>query len=268
MELYVGDYLRDTSHLSPAHNGCYLLLIFHYWQKGMLQASPEQCARIARASTEVELQALKEVLAEFFVEQDGRYINGRLESELVKFKAKRGKASSKAAVAAEARWAAERERAANAHGNAPSIGQAMPEQCPPTPTPAVKSKEKAGAATRGTRLPKDWEPSAEDKAYAVERQVDWKKEAEAFKDWWIAAAGAKGVKLDWAATWRTWVRRAPKVAQPLAPSKPSKPAGPSETPLERAIAYARNRFALTGDAVERDRLIADATEKHRGNAQC
>ena len=33
-----------------------------------------------------------------------------------------------------------------------------------------------------------------------------------FKDYWIAQAGQKGVKLDWFATWRNWVRstNAPK----------------------------------------------------------
>lgn len=36
---------------------------------------------------------------------------------------------------------------------------------------------------------------------------------EKFKDYWIAQAGQKGVKLDWFATWRNWVRNtnAPKV---------------------------------------------------------
>lgn len=43
-----------------------------------------------------------------------------------------------------------------------------------------------------------------------------------------------------------------------------KPKGPSETPLERAVAYARQQHAFGQiDAAERDRLISDATEKHR-----
>ena len=33
-----------------------------------------------------------------------------------------------------------------------------------------------------------------------------------FKDYWIAVPGAKGVKLDWLATWRNWVRRAKTTA--------------------------------------------------------
>jgi hypothetical protein len=28
-----------------------------------------------------------------------------------------------------------------------------------------------------------------------------------FRDHWIAQPGSKGVKLDWAATWRNWVRK-------------------------------------------------------------
>lgn len=56
------------------------------------------------------------------------------------------------------------------------------------------------------------------------------------------------------------------VATP-APSQPSKPKGPSETPLERAVAWARQQHAYGAiDEAERDRLIAVATAKHRGDA--
>ena len=39
------------------------------------------------------------------------------------------------------------------------------------------------------------------------------KTFEKFKDYWIAQPGQKGVKLDWDATWRNWVRSttAPKL---------------------------------------------------------
>jgi hypothetical protein len=46
-------------------------------------------------------------------------------------------------------------------------------------------------------------------AYAEKElpNVDTAKLAESFTDYWQAAAGAKARKLDWDATWRTWVRR-------------------------------------------------------------
>lgn len=33
-------------------------------------------------------------------------------------------------------------------------------------------------------------------------------ELEKFRDYWAALPGQKGVKTDWPATWRNWVRRA------------------------------------------------------------
>jgi|GEM_PF-3464762 len=74
---------------------------------------------------------------------------------------------------------------------------------------AKKKREKAAAnGTRGTRLPADWAP---DELYAKQqglRPHEIAREAEKFRDYWRAAPGQKGVKLDWAATWRTWCRNA------------------------------------------------------------
>ena len=74
-----------------------------------------------------------------------------------------------------------------------------------------KEKEKEKEAKRGTKgsrlsadwvLPKDWE------SWATQERPDLnpQKVGEQFKDFWIAKAGAQGVKLDWSATWRNWVR--------------------------------------------------------------
>ena len=59
---------------------------------------------------------------------------------------------------------------------------------------------------RGTRIPPDWRPTESDVEYAVKRGVDVDGAAEAFKDWWMAAAGRNSTKRDWSAAWRTWVR--------------------------------------------------------------
>ena len=59
---------------------------------------------------------------------------------------------------------------------------------------------------RGTRIPPDWRPTESDVEYAVERGVDVDGAAEAFKDWWTAAAGRNSTKRDWSAAWRIWVR--------------------------------------------------------------
>lgn len=70
--------------------------------------------------------------------------------------------------------------------------------------------------TRGSRLstdfvmPDDWSAFCkQDRPDLNARQV-----FEQFKDYWIAQPGQKGVKMDWDATWRNWVRRqnAPKIS--------------------------------------------------------
>jgi hypothetical protein len=57
-------------------------------------------------------------------------------------------------------------------------------------------------------LTKEWED------FCVEQRPELNpaKTFDQFKDYWIAQAGQKGVKLDWFATWRNWVRstHAPK----------------------------------------------------------
>lgn len=85
-------------------------------------------------------------------------------------------------------------------------------QPPPIPTP--KSQ---GAGARGSRLPDGWFPPEADWRTASEALgPDADGELEKFRDHWRAAPGQRGVKLDWNATWRNWVRRASELARPRA----------------------------------------------------
>lgn len=44
-----------------------------------------------------------------------------------------------------------------------------------------------------------------------------------FRDYWVAIPGARGIKLDWVATWKNWCRRAPveKTVTPLQIAPPT-----------------------------------------------
>lgn len=66
---------------------------------------------------------------------------------------------------------------------------------------------------KGTRLPENWYPSDEGCQLAASLGVNPNTEIEVFRDYWIAVSGSKGVKLDWDATWRNWVRRSKPSAQ-------------------------------------------------------
>ena len=71
-----------------------------------------------------------------------------------------------------------------------------------------QEKTTAAKNKRGVRLPPDWQPS--------DVLADWVKttrpdlaiadSVDRFRDYWIAKPGEAGVKLDWDATFRNWIR--------------------------------------------------------------
>jgi len=82
MPLYIGDYLRDTQHLTPHQHGAYLLLIMHYWQHGELPNNQEALARISHQSRG-EWRSNCQAIAKLFL-PDWRH--KRIDKELAKAK--------------------------------------------------------------------------------------------------------------------------------------------------------------------------------------
>lgn len=88
------------------------------------------------------------------------------------------------------------------------------------PSAAAPSKSKKNGANgnghdRGTRLPQDWNYSADVDAWLSERWPEFasddapvERELEKFRNYWTAQPGAKGRKADWDATFRNWLMRA------------------------------------------------------------
>jgi uncharacterized protein YdaU (DUF1376 family) len=75
-------------------------------------------------------------------------------------------------------------------------------------SPKTEGIAAAAKPRRGTRLAEDWKPLAGDVAFATGKGCSparIEREAEAFRNYWLAKAGAGGTKLDWSATWRNWI---------------------------------------------------------------
>lgn len=72
----------------------------------------------------------------------------------------------------------------------------------------VARAPRAPAAGRGSRLPSDWTLPDAWRAWCEQNRPDLDPThvADAFRDYWHAAPGAKGCKADWFATWRNWCR--------------------------------------------------------------
>lgn len=82
-ERHLGDYSKDTAHLTMIEHGAYGLLLDRYY--GTEAGIPaDQVHRIARARTKEEKAAVDVVLAEFFQLVDGLWINKRAEEEIAK----------------------------------------------------------------------------------------------------------------------------------------------------------------------------------------
>lgn len=80
----------------------------------------------------------------------------------------------------------------------------------PDDAPAIETPKTGGKQARGTRLPAKFEVTDEMKEWFrvhCPNVENPRRHHEAFCDHWAAAAGQRGVKADWIATWRNWMRK-------------------------------------------------------------
>jgi len=200
----IGDYASHTRHLNLLEDLAYRrLLDVYYLQERPLNVGVASVARqINMRDHEVEVKA---VLEEFFELTDEGWINRRADQEIAKYQE---------FIAAGRRGAAKRWAKATVKGSeSEANGEA---NSPPNATPIVNNKHKPITIVeakkpkqpRGARLPADWVPSEDLIAFCKTERPDLNPAAVAdrFRDFWIAQPGTKGVKLDWDATWRNWVR--------------------------------------------------------------
>src|ERR1700689_537187 len=82
---YIGDYIKDTSHLTLIQHGAYRVLLDHYYStKQPLTANAEQLHRICRAFAQEEREAVNYVLGQFFKFDENGYHNKRADDEIGK----------------------------------------------------------------------------------------------------------------------------------------------------------------------------------------
>ena len=98
-------------------------------------------------------------------------------------------------------------------------------------------------APRGSRLPSDWVLSDDLRAWAVQERPDLDADstADEFRDYWTAKPGQDGLKLDWPATWRNWVRK--ERGHPSNARNGRTEPGAGETPYQRHMRERMQQFA-------------------------
>ena len=200
MPMYWGDYWRDTNHLSDAEHVSYLKLISHYWTHGSLPDDDARLARIAGRSMD-EWMGMKPMLQAFFKHN---WTHSRIDRELVRQRSVSEANSQRARKAASVRWgsmlqASVEQSLTNANQSQNQNHNKILE--------SESKKESVPRSSRGSRLPADWFPEVGELELAKQLGVSLQGELDKFRDYWISQPGQKGVKVDWAATWRNWIRR-------------------------------------------------------------
>lgn len=226
---HLGDIAKSCSDLSQGEMGAYdLLMDWLYANEKPLPNIHKKLYQIGRASTKAERANVDSVIAQLFVLTDSGYIQKRVMEEIEHA----AEVSESARKSANARWgnpqigedakrirnASETHSVRNASQTPDSI--ALGKSFENSNLEASTTIEDAQAAKkRGSRLPPDWKPAETELAWARAQNpgLDVQREADKFRDFWIAKPGREGVKLDWAATWRNWIRNA-RAGPPAKPS--------------------------------------------------
>ncbi len=86
---HIGDFMRDTAHLSPVEECFYRRAIdWYYVNEKPLPLDLDQVNRFLRAKTKTDRQAIESVLSDFFEKTSSGFQHSRCEIELEKFRSK------------------------------------------------------------------------------------------------------------------------------------------------------------------------------------
>ncbi|WP_024905459.1 YdaU family protein [Robbsia andropogonis] len=245
----IGDYRKDTGHLTLLEHGIYRsLLDTYYLDEKPLTLDHAKLMRSHSVRTADEVQSFENVLQDFFERTEDGYAHKRCEAVITKYHAK----GEKARESAKARWAKEKAlldaKAMRTHseGNA-NHKPITKNQEPSKPTPSAPS-EKISLTADG-----EWT------AIAPGQRVLWERaypalslDAELAKAAAWLMANPKNKKSNYARFLTNWLSRAQDSARP-APNA----VGYSQKPPNRQEALeARNR-EVAARAAERLTLEFD-----------
>jgi uncharacterized protein YdaU (DUF1376 family) len=185
----IGDYASHTRHLSLLEDLAYRRLIdAYYLSEKPFIGSPADIAKDIGMMSEIE--EVYYVLSKFFESTESGWINKRCDEEIAKYHEKQEQAVKAGKASAQARF---NKRSTTVQ---------------PTNNQEPINNTGASKAAKGTRWEKGFALPNEWIEFCTKERKDLSvnKVFEEFTDYWVSVPGQKGVKLDWSATWRNWVR--------------------------------------------------------------
>ena len=203
---HLGDYYAHTAHLSPMEDLAYRRIIdLYYLHETPPTGTPDQVARQIRMRDQAK--AVAQVLHEFFTEEVGDPVDNsmqvwrhkRCDKEIERYQAVKDGGRKGAAM----RWAK--------GGDSPPIPPLSPPYVPPNANqepitvnhkPLTIKEKQRGSRFDLQEMPDTWI----DFCKQQRPDLNLRDTFDAFRDYWTAVPGSKGLKADWLATWRNWVR--------------------------------------------------------------
>jgi uncharacterized protein YdaU (DUF1376 family) len=233
----IGDYIKHTAHLTLIEDITYrrLLDLYYDTEQPITQNNP-----VVSRKLRVPQDALETVLSEFFVLTENGYINPRADAEIAEYHEFCAKQKANGIKGGRPK---KTHRLPTAN---PSLTQAEPKitlttnHKPLNSSDAIPTEPPAAKSKKGKRLSPEWQPADPQWAKTKRPDLTISETLDRFRDYWVSQPGAKGVKLDWEATWRNWVRN--EKAQPFKPD-PVRVAVPL-TEAEKAMRKAEDAEAF------------------------
>ena len=188
----IGDYASHTGHLDPIEDIAYRrMLDWCYIHETPLPLDVESISRLIRMRD--HKAAIRDVLNEFFEKMDDGWFSSRVQREIDHYRTKVEQASKAGKASAERRL---NKRSTDVQ---PTNNQ----------EPITINQKPKKESQRGTRLAPDFALPDEWVSFCRQQrpELDPRDVFDGFRDYWVAQPGQKGVKTDWTATWRNWVRR-------------------------------------------------------------
>ena len=216
IDFYPQDWIIDTARLTLEERGLYIQIVaLIYSNRGPIVNDAQWIAGVSNCSVRAAKSIIQILIDKGFLRlTDGKLGQKRAENELnSKRKSLENSSKGGRARAENSRTSPENEGDDNENNDLASSGTSKPLTAPtPTPTPSpTPNKDRESAPKKsGTRLPENWKAGDEFINFALSEGMTIEKaerEVGFFRDYWISQPGQKGVKLDWLATWRNWIRR-------------------------------------------------------------
>ena len=205
---HIGDYASHTQRLSLMEDLAYRRMMDAYYvaERPFNGCSTDVAREIGMMD---QLESVEYVLQKFFTKSETGFFNKRCDQEIAHFHDKKEKSSKAGKASAERRL---NIRSTSVGKDSTSVGKKLTDVQPTNNQEPITNIDVASSATqptkKATRITSGWSPNPELEKWSKSERPDLNIESttESFVDYWIAKPGKDGLKLDWDATFRNWVK--------------------------------------------------------------